>query len=122
MKRARFVTAARQEFLAEVAYYNDAEPGLGERFTAGFPWGPSGPGPQLGVRGAEWNRHRMPAWYGRRDAYCHASSMATPSQWPTTDPDSRHHLQSSRSRRPGGVRRHPERYGRGRQPNQLDAT
>ena len=34
MKRARFVTAARQEFLAEVAYYNEAESGLGARFAA----------------------------------------------------------------------------------------
>lgn len=34
MKRARFVAAARIEFLAEIAYYNDAQPGLGERFIA----------------------------------------------------------------------------------------
>lgn len=34
MKRARFVAAARQEFLAEVAFYNEAQPGLGSRFTA----------------------------------------------------------------------------------------
>lgn len=34
MKRARFVTAARLEFLAEVIYHNEAQPGLGERFTA----------------------------------------------------------------------------------------
>lgn len=33
MRRARFVVAARQEFLAEVAYYNEAQPGLGLRFT-----------------------------------------------------------------------------------------
>ena len=33
MKRARFVAEARQEFLAEVAYYNEAQPGLGGRFT-----------------------------------------------------------------------------------------
>lgn len=33
MKRARFVAEARQEFLAEVAYYNEAQPGLGVRFT-----------------------------------------------------------------------------------------
>jgi len=33
VKRARFVTEARQEFLAEVAYYNEAQPGLGDRFT-----------------------------------------------------------------------------------------
>lgn len=33
MKRARFVTAARREFLAEVAYYSEVEPGLGKRFT-----------------------------------------------------------------------------------------
>ncbi len=33
MKRARFVAEARQEFLAEVAYYNEAQPGLGDRFT-----------------------------------------------------------------------------------------
>ena len=31
---ARFVAAARQEFLAEVAYYNKAQPGLGLRFIA----------------------------------------------------------------------------------------
>ncbi|OFW23798.1 MAG: plasmid stabilization system protein [Acidobacteria bacterium RIFCSPLOWO2_02_FULL_65_29] len=34
MKRARFIAAARVEFLAEVVYYNEAQPGLGERFTA----------------------------------------------------------------------------------------
>jgi hypothetical protein len=34
VKRARFIAAARLEFLKEVIYYNEAEPGLGERFTA----------------------------------------------------------------------------------------
>lgn len=34
MKSARFVAAARHEFLAEVAYYNRAQEGLGARFTA----------------------------------------------------------------------------------------
>jgi hypothetical protein len=34
VKRARFIAAARLEFLTEVIYYNEAEPGLGERFTA----------------------------------------------------------------------------------------
>lgn len=33
MKSARFVAEARQEFLAEVAYYNEAQSGLGVRFT-----------------------------------------------------------------------------------------
>lgn len=33
MRRARFVAVARQEFLDEVAYYNEAQPGLGSRFT-----------------------------------------------------------------------------------------
>jgi len=33
VKRARFVAEARQEFLAEVAYYNEAQSGLGTRFT-----------------------------------------------------------------------------------------
>ena len=33
MRRARFVEKARQEFLVEVAYYNEAQPGLGARFT-----------------------------------------------------------------------------------------
>lgn len=33
MKRARFIAAARIEFLAEVIYYNEAHAGLGERFT-----------------------------------------------------------------------------------------
>ena len=33
MKRARFIAAARVEFLAEVIYYNELQPGLGERFT-----------------------------------------------------------------------------------------
>ena len=33
MKRVRFVAEARQEFLAEVAYYNEAQSGLGARFT-----------------------------------------------------------------------------------------
>jgi len=34
VKRARFVAAARREFLAEVVYYNKEEPGLGVRFAA----------------------------------------------------------------------------------------
>jgi plasmid stabilization system protein ParE len=34
VKRARFVAAARLEFFAEVVYYNEAQPGLGERFAA----------------------------------------------------------------------------------------
>ena len=34
MKRARFVAPARRELLAEVAYYNDKEIGLGVRFLA----------------------------------------------------------------------------------------
>lgn len=34
MKRARFVAAAREELLAEVAYYSQARSGLGERFAA----------------------------------------------------------------------------------------
>ncbi len=34
MKRVRFVAPARREFLAEVAYYNGQEPGLGTRFAA----------------------------------------------------------------------------------------
>ena len=33
MKRARFVGEAREEFLTEVAYYNNVQPGLGARFT-----------------------------------------------------------------------------------------
>ncbi|MGH8610034.1 MAG: type II toxin-antitoxin system RelE/ParE family toxin [Gammaproteobacteria bacterium] len=33
MKRARFVAAARREFLAEVIYYNNKQPGLGSRFA-----------------------------------------------------------------------------------------
>ncbi|MBI3526003.1 MAG: type II toxin-antitoxin system RelE/ParE family toxin [Betaproteobacteria bacterium] len=34
MRQARFIAEARQEFLAEVAYYNQVQPGLGSRFTA----------------------------------------------------------------------------------------
>ena len=34
MKRARFVAPAREEFLAEVAYYNGARAGLGAQFTS----------------------------------------------------------------------------------------
>ena len=34
MKRARFIAAARVELLAEVIYYNEAQPGLGTQFTA----------------------------------------------------------------------------------------
>ena len=34
MSRARFIAAARLEFLAEVIYYGEAEAGLGARFTA----------------------------------------------------------------------------------------
>jgi toxin ParE1/3/4 len=33
VKRARFIAAARREFLAEVAYYSEVEPGLGQRFA-----------------------------------------------------------------------------------------
>lgn len=33
MKRAHFVAPARREFLAEVAYYNSKEPGVGARFA-----------------------------------------------------------------------------------------
>ncbi|MBL8539519.1 MAG: type II toxin-antitoxin system RelE/ParE family toxin [Betaproteobacteria bacterium] len=33
MKRARFLAAARQEHLAEIAYYAGIEPGLGMRFA-----------------------------------------------------------------------------------------
>jgi plasmid stabilization system protein ParE len=32
--RARFIAVARREFIAEVACYNDQEPGLGVRFAA----------------------------------------------------------------------------------------
>jgi toxin ParE1/3/4 len=32
--RARFIAAARLEFLAEIVYYSEAQPGLGERFAA----------------------------------------------------------------------------------------
>lgn len=34
MKKVEFITAAREEFLAEVAYYNNAQAGLGIRFSA----------------------------------------------------------------------------------------
>lgn len=34
MKRVRFIAAARQELLAEMAYYSQAQGGLGERFAA----------------------------------------------------------------------------------------
>lgn len=34
MRRARFVAAARREFLAEVAYYSKERADLGARFTA----------------------------------------------------------------------------------------
>ena len=34
MRQARFIAEARQEFLAGVAHYNEAEPGLGLRFSA----------------------------------------------------------------------------------------
>jgi len=34
MSRARFIAAARLEFLAEVIYYSEAQAGLGVRFTA----------------------------------------------------------------------------------------
>ena len=33
MTRAAFIPAAREEFLAEVAFYNAAQQGLGERFS-----------------------------------------------------------------------------------------
>lgn len=33
MKRARFVAAARREFLAQVVFYEKEEPGLGARFS-----------------------------------------------------------------------------------------
>lgn len=31
---ARFIAAARQEFLAEITYYNEAQAGLGARFAS----------------------------------------------------------------------------------------
>jgi hypothetical protein len=34
VKRARFVAPAREEFLAEIAYYNQVQPGQGARFAA----------------------------------------------------------------------------------------
>jgi plasmid stabilization system protein ParE len=34
MSRARFIAAARLEYLAEVIYYSEAETGLGVRFAA----------------------------------------------------------------------------------------
>jgi len=34
VKRVQFIAEARLEFLAEVAYYSEAKPGLGERFAA----------------------------------------------------------------------------------------
>ena len=34
MSRARFIAAARLEFLAEVIFYNEAQAGLGTRFIA----------------------------------------------------------------------------------------
>jgi toxin ParE1/3/4 len=34
VNRARFIAAARLEFLAEVIYHDEAQPGLGKRFTA----------------------------------------------------------------------------------------
>jgi len=34
VNRARFIAAARLEFLAEVIYYSEAQTGLGARFTA----------------------------------------------------------------------------------------
>jgi hypothetical protein len=34
VKRARFVAPARQEFLIEVAYYSEAQTGLGKRFAS----------------------------------------------------------------------------------------
>ena len=33
MKRARFIAAARREFLSEVSYYEQAQSGLGGRFA-----------------------------------------------------------------------------------------
>lgn len=34
LKPLRFTAEASQEFLAEVAYYNEMQPGLGERFSS----------------------------------------------------------------------------------------
>jgi hypothetical protein len=34
VSRARFIAAARLEFLAEVIYYSEAQAGLGKRFAA----------------------------------------------------------------------------------------
>lgn len=34
LKPLRFIAEARQEFLAEVAYYNEIQQGLGERFSS----------------------------------------------------------------------------------------
>jgi plasmid stabilization system protein ParE len=34
MRRITFIAPARREFLSEVVYYNNKEPGLGDRFTS----------------------------------------------------------------------------------------
>ena len=34
MKRARFIAAARQEFLAAISYYDEVQPGFGSSFSA----------------------------------------------------------------------------------------
>jgi plasmid stabilization system protein ParE len=33
MNRARFIAGAREELLAQIRYYNEAQPGLGRRFS-----------------------------------------------------------------------------------------
>ena len=50
MKRARFVAAARREFLVEVVYYNKEETGLGARFAAAVEDAPNAWHQTLGVR------------------------------------------------------------------------
>ena len=41
MKSVRFIAEAREEFLAEIAYYNKAQPGLGARFLSAVEWATS---------------------------------------------------------------------------------
>ena len=49
MKLLRFTADARAEFLAEVAYYNEAAAGLGERFEEEHPGAEAAAGHRKGM-------------------------------------------------------------------------
>jgi hypothetical protein len=56
VRRVRFVTAARREFLAEVIYYKEERAGLGARFTAAVEEATAATFPLTGSRASKSTR------------------------------------------------------------------